>query len=198
MNHLAHAWLAGPDPAHVVGSLLGDFWRGAPDPAWPRALADGVRLHRHIDTYTDSHGAVVGARALFEPPYRRYAGILLDVWFDHLLARDFERLAGVPLRAFADRTYATLAGLDPSLPAPFLLFVDRLAGNDGLVAYVERDNLWFVFERIAARLARENPVALSVPVLEALERPLERAFAALWPELERFAAAERERLQAAA
>ena len=60
-----------------------DFWRGAPDPAWPAALAAGVRLHRRVDVHTDAHPAVRAARALFVPPLRRYAGIALDVWFDH-------------------------------------------------------------------------------------------------------------------
>ena len=194
MNHLAHAWLAGDDAALITGGLLGDFWRGAPDPAWPRALGAGVVLHRRIDVFTDAHAAVAAARALFDPPYRRYAGILLDVWFDHLLARDFERWTGTPLRPFVERVYATLGALDATLPAPFLMFAHRTAANDGLAAYADREHLWFVFEHIAARLSRANPVATAVPALEALERPIERAFATLWPDLVAFVTRERKRL----
>lgn len=106
MDHLAHVVLAGRNPLAVTGALLGDFWRGALDPAWPAALAAGVRLHRRIDTWTDGHPAVLEARAGFDPGFRRYAGIALDVWFDHLLANDFERRAGETLAVVEDRVRA--------------------------------------------------------------------------------------------
>ena len=194
MNHLAHTVLAGPDPLLIAGGLLGDFWRGAPDPAWPRALAAGVLLHRRIDSLADAHPASLAARRRFEPPFRRYAGILLDVWFDHLLACSFERLCGTTLREHVERVYAILRSDEPHWPAPFRLFAARLVPRDGLARYLEREHVESVLERISARLQRENPVGLALPVLESLEGPLGRDFEALWPELARAAAAERTRL----
>jgi|SRR5436190_20154825 len=194
MNHLAHTVLAGPEPMFVTGGLLGDFWRGAPDPAWPRALAIGVQLHRRIDTLADTQPRVVEARRRFEPPFRRYAGILLDVWFDHLLARSFERLCDTSLREHVERVYAILRSDEPYWPAPFRLFAARLVPRDGLARYLEREHVEAVLERISERLQRDNPVALALPVLESLEGPLERDFEALWPELAGAAASERERL----
>jgi acyl carrier protein phosphodiesterase len=183
MNHLAHAWLAGDAPALRIGSLLGDFWRGAPDPGWPPGVAEGVRLHRRVDAFTDAHPAVVAARSRFEPPFRRYAGILLDVWFDHLLAGSFEARTGHPLRGFADSVYASLAGAPPQLPAAFRLFAARAAQFDVLAGYAERERLDVVFARLSERLSRANPIAHALPVLESLEQPLARAFDALWVDL---------------
>jgi acyl carrier protein phosphodiesterase len=183
MNHLAHAWLAGDHEALLIGSLLGDFWRGAPDPQWPAEIADGLRLHRHVDSFTDAHPAVVAARRLFDPPFRRYAGILLDVWFDHLLAADFERRCGRPLRDFADQVYAGLRGAEPGLPVSFHLFAARAAQYDLLVAYADREGLDPVFARLSEHLSRANPVAHALPVLESLEGPLARGFDALWRDL---------------
>lgn len=194
MDHLAHFVLAGDDDAMIVGGLLGDFWRGAPDPAWPPALAAGVRLHRRVDVHTDAHASVRAVRAQFAPPLRRYAGIVLDVWFDHLLAREFARHTGASLRQFADRVHTALVGDGQTLPLGYRAFVARLIRNDTLVAYVDRDTLQRVFAAISQRLARDNPVAEALPVLEALEAPLQRAFEALWPDLVAFAAAERRRL----
>ncbi len=185
MNHLAHAWLAGDHEALLIGSLLGDFWRGAPDPQWPAGITDGVRLHRYVDSFTDAHPAVVAARGLFEAPFRRYAGILLDVWFDHLLAADFERRCGRPLRDFADHVYANLRRADPRLPVSFHLFAARAAQYDLLVGYADREALDPVFARLSERLSRANPVAHALPVLESLEAPLARAFDALWVDLVR-------------
>ncbi|MFN7551942.1 MAG: ACP phosphodiesterase [Pseudomonadota bacterium] len=183
MNHLAHAWLSGDHPALRIGSLLGDFWRGAPDPGWPEGVAAGVRLHRRIDGFTDAHPAVAAARTLFEPPFRRYAGILLDIWFDHRLAATFEACTGRSLRAFADEIYATLADAPDGLPAPFRLFAARAARFDVLAGYAERERLEAVFMHLSERLSRANPVAHALPLLESLERPLERAFECLWVDL---------------
>ena len=194
MNHLAHTVLAGPDPLLVAGGLLGDFWRGAPDPAWPRALVAGVLLHRRIDSLGDGLERMREARRRFDPPFRRYAGILLDVWFDHLLACSFERLCGTTLREHVERVYAILRNDDAHWPAPFRLYAARLVPRDGLARYLERGYVETVLERISERLQRDNPVALALPVLEALEAPLGRDFEALWPDLARLAEAERERL----
>jgi acyl carrier protein phosphodiesterase len=197
MNHLAHTLLAGPDPLHVAGGLLGDFWRGRPDPAWPQALSAGVILHRRIDSSADAHPLMQRARRRFDPPFRRYAGIMLDVWFDHLLACDFERLAGLPLREHVERVYEILRNDDPHWPAPFRLFAGRLVPRDGLAVYTERDHVGFVLEHIGERLQRENPMALALPALEAVAAPLARDFEALWPELVERAAEERAQLEAA-
>lgn len=192
MNHLAHLWLAGRDDGMMTGAILADHSRGAIDPAWPRGVADGVRLHRRIDGWTDAHALQADARALFEPPLRRYAGIVLDVWFDHLLARDFEALTGHPLRAFCDEAYATLlAGDTPDLPPAHHGFVTRLARHDGLFAYTDVDHLDGVYAHIGRRLARANPMASALPVVVALERPLSRIFAAFWPALVAYADATR-------
>ena len=183
MNHLAHAVLARDDPQLIVGGLLGDFWRGALDPAWPAALARGVRLHRRTDTVTDAHPAVVAARARFEPPLRRYAGILIDVWFDHVLARDFERFEGEPLAARVGKIDAALAWVPESAPHAYALFAARTRARGTLARYAEADFVEEVYELISARLSHPNPVAHAYPAVAALDAPLSRAFEALWPEL---------------
>ena len=183
MNHLAHAVLSGDDDARIVGGLLGDFWRGAPDPAWPAELALGVRLHRRIDVTTDSHPAVREARARFDSPLRRYAGIVLDVWFDHLLTRDFERLVGVPFDAALARIERALAIPLDGLPPPFEIFLERTRRHRTLAQYGELDFVEQVYESISRRLSRDNPVACALPAIFPLERELARAFDALWPDL---------------
>lgn len=193
MNHLAHTALAGPEALDRVGSLLGDFWRGALDPAWPPQLAAGVRLHRRVDAWTDSDAALAETRALFDAPYRRYAGILLDVYFDHLLALDFERHVGVGLDQHVESVYAALRADDATWPAPFRLYASRLVSSDGLRAYRRPEYLGFVLGRISERLQRDNPLAQALPVLEALARPLARSFEQMFPRLLAFAVAEQGR-----
>ncbi len=183
MDHLAHVVLAGRNPLAVTGALLGDFWRGAPDPTWPAALAAGVRLHRRIDAWTDRHPAVAEARAGFDRGFRRYAGIALDVWFDHLLANDFERRTGEPLAAVEARLRASLARAPTDLPVPFRVHVARMLAGPGLGAIARREVVDATLARIGARLSRPNPLPHALPLLEAMAPALDRAFARLWPEL---------------
>jgi acyl carrier protein phosphodiesterase len=194
MNLLAHALSASPDAEVMLGSLIGDFVRGRIDPALPPKVRAGIALHRAIDAYTDSHADVAAARALFAPPFRRYAGILLDVWFDHLLARQWARFGEGDLDAFSDRV-RDLLRIDAELVP------ERMRG---FVAYLEANNLPAEYRDIAMigqalsgmsrRLKRANPLGEALPVLAAMHAPLQQCFDAFFPDLRNFADVERIRL----
>jgi acyl carrier protein phosphodiesterase len=194
MNLLAHALLASPDAEVMFGSLIGDFVRGRIDAALPWKVRAGVALHRAIDAYTDSHAEVAAARALFAPPFRRYAGILLDVWFDHLLALQWTRFGEGDLDAFSERVRALLRIDSELVPERMRGFVAYLAANDLPAAYRDIAMIGQALGGISRRLKRANPLGESLPVLAALHAPLQRCFDAFFPELRNFADVERIRL----
>ncbi|MCI0749784.1 MAG: ACP phosphodiesterase [Nevskiales bacterium] len=103
MNFLAHLWLAEQAGVPLAGAILGDRLHGPLPRQLPCDLALSVRLHRRIDAETDRHPHVQTARAHFAPGARRYAGILLDLIFDHALALDWSRYSREPLADFAHR-----------------------------------------------------------------------------------------------
>jgi len=183
LNHLAHALLAGANDEMLLGSLLGDFWRGAPDPGWPAGVRDGVVLHRKIDTYTDGHPDVIAARALFQSPWRRYAGILIDVYFDHVLACDWARYSNESLQAFSAHTAELLGRHAAWLPADLNRFAHyfRLHGLFG--AYAQRSTIEQVLAGISGRLRHVNPLGDAGPVLWARADALDEAFARFFPNL---------------
>jgi len=198
MNLLAHALLAGDDDDVRFGSVIGDFVRGAIDPALPDGVRDGIALHRAVDAYTDAHAEVVAARMLFDAPYRRYAGILLDVWFDHLLARDWARHADGSLHAFSAEVQRLLLARAGELPPRMRGFADYLQRNDLPEAYRERAMIGAVLHGLSQRLSRDNPLAQALPLIEALAAPIQRHFDAFFPDLRAHAQRERQRLGAAA
>lgn len=196
MNHLAHAHLAGADDAVLLGGLLGDFWRGAPDPAWPPGVRAGVVLHRKIDVYTDSHPYVAAARALFAPPLRRYAGILLDVYFDHALAANWPRHAPDPLAGLSARVDGLLQTHRAWLPERLNRFAGYFRHAGLFEAYAERPVIARVLAGIGQRLKHDNPLASAGPALWQREAELNAAFARFFPELEAYARELRARLAA--
>ncbi|SEO41432.1 Acyl carrier protein phosphodiesterase [Luteibacter sp. UNC138MFCol5.1] len=188
MNVLAHALLAGDDPALRLGGVMGDFVHGTPDLALPARVRDGIYLHRAIDVFTDSHPAVRAARERMQPPFRRYAGILLDVWFDHLLANDFPSWSDTPLDVFSNGLRAELRAAEAILPDGLKRFLAYMDMHDLPAGYARLDRIEGAFAGISRRLSRANPVADGVPVLLADAEALRGTFAEFFPALRRFAA----------
>ena len=194
MNLLAHALLASPDAELMLGSLIGDFVRGRIDPALPPKVRAGIALHRAVDGYTDAHERVAAARTLFVPPFRRYAGILLDMWFDHLLARQWARFGEGDLDAFSDRVRSLLridAGLVPERMRGFVAYLEA---NDLPAEYRDIAMIGQALRGMSRRLKRVNPLGEALPVLAALHAPLQQCFDAFFPDLRNFADVERIRL----
>lgn len=197
MNHLAHALLAdGADTEFALGSALGDFVRGPPDPAWAAARRAGLRFHRAIDRFTDTHREVIAARALFASPLRRYAGILVDVWFDHLLARQWPACAtlsvdGESLSGFSRRWLALLDAHTDALPGRMRDFLAYIHVHDLPAGYREEAVIDEVLRGIGRRLSRPNPLHAALPALRERAAPLRRHFDAFFPGLVQYARRER-------
>ncbi|AOY01967.1 ACP phosphodiesterase [Jeongeupia sp. USM3] len=160
MNYLAHALLAGPAPADRAGGVAGDFVKGLLPGALPADLAAGVALHREIDAYADLHPAFAASRARVSPLRRRYGGIMVDLFYDHLLATHWALFSpDVALPQFTARLYAELAA-QPALPAAFASVLPKMAQTDWLASYRDVGNVALALDRMAAyRIRRDNPLA---------------------------------------
>jgi acyl carrier protein phosphodiesterase len=189
MNYLAHLHLGGDAPAQLLGSLYGDFVKGPLAGQWPADIEAAIRLHRRIDVFTDSHPLQVQARQRFPAERRRYAGILLDIFFDHCLARNWADYAAEPLQYFTGRVYQVLK-VEPRLPERLALIVPRMAAQDWLGSYREFAVLEQVVAGIDRRLSRPGLLAGSMAELERLYQPLLEDFRQFYPELQGFVARE--------
>src|SRR5471030_909361 len=92
MNYLAHLHLASLADSSLLGNLMADFVRGDPDGQYSAEIVSGIRMHRRVDTLTDSLPEVKIARGYFRAEFRRVAPITLDVVWDHFLSRHWETL----------------------------------------------------------------------------------------------------------
>ena len=189
MNYLAHLHLGGDAPAQLLGSLYGDFVKGPLNGRWPAQIEAAIRLHRRIDAFTDSHPLQARARARFPLERRRMAGMLLDLFFDHCLARDWQAYATLPLERFTGRVYQVLAA-EPELPGRLALMAPRMAAQDWLGSYREFAVLEQVIAGMQRRLSRPQLLDGSLSELERLYEPLSEDFRAFYPQLMAFAAAE--------
>ena len=187
MNFLAHSLLGNNNWGLEVGGIMGDFVHGKPDPALPADLRRGILLHRAVDSYTDQHPQVLAAKALFMPPWRRYAGIMLDVWFDYYLAREFETWSALPLDTFSQRLQQRLDSCDMWLSPGLRRFAGWMRQHDAPASYQYTSVIDAVFDGISARLSRSNPLADALPVLLAQDALLKQHFDVFFPQLVTFA-----------
>lgn len=188
MNHLAHALLAGDDDATRLGGMLGDFVHGRPDPALPAGVIAGIALHRSIDSFTDTHPEVLAAKALLQPPYRRYAGILVDIWFDYCLGRDFARWSEIPLERFSNDVRALMHRHPALLPPRLQDFLQYMDAHDLPAGYRNPAMIEQALVGVGQRLSRANPLASAMAPLRALDEPLQQHFEVFFPQLVTFAA----------
>jgi acyl carrier protein phosphodiesterase len=193
MNYLAHALLSGPEPEWVVGGFLGDHVRGDAWKNYPGEVARGIVLHRRIDSFTDRHPAFANGRSRILPPFRRYSGILLDLYFDHLLACRWARYSTTPLPQFAQSCYTLLGQYRSTLPASLQRFSSYLQQHDLLVNYADTQYLEMVLGGVSSRLKRTNPVADALPELTRNASGLADDFEQLMDDLKSFASAEWQR-----
>lgn len=184
MNYLAHTWLARHSDKALLGGLLGDFVHGQVALMdWPTEVAQEILLHRRIDRYTDTHPAVTEVRAAFGD-LRRYAGIVLDVYFDHLLARDWSRWNDIPLTEFTARVYRVLEEHHAQLPPRLQRIAPRMAAEDWLGSYRHRDSVDGAIRGISTRLTRNgDKLRACLPVMRKVEPEAEAAFSVFFPAL---------------
>lgn len=191
MNHLAHFALAGEEEALVIGALLGDYVKGPLAGRLPARVEAGVRLHRRIDGFTDSHPVTSALRSLFGPGERRLAGVLLDLYFDHLLVLHWRRFHDTALSAFSSAVYGTLERNLAALPGEAHPFVRRMIDVDLLVRYGEVSVMEAALERIALRLERRAAMCAAIATAHRYREELEDGFLEFFPELVDFSARER-------
>ena len=190
MNYLAHLYLSDGSTEALVGGLLGDFVKGPLTPGrYPPQMLAAIRLHRRVDSFVDNHPAVMRSRARFAPGFRRYAGILLDLFHDHFLARDWHEHADEPLARFSDRAYRAFDHHHELLPPRARQVTRAMAYDDWLGSYGDPEGIRRALQGLSRRLSRANPMAAGHAELARDYIAIEADFRDLLPAVRAFAGA---------
>ncbi len=183
MNFLAHFHLAWPGEGLLAGALEGDFHKGPIGPHFAPDLAQGIRLHRAIDAFTDSHPQIVALRKQFPASLRRYAGILIDLSFDHYLSLYWDRYSELELRAFTAGVHLALENRSMQLSSGSLKMLQALRKHDLLNRYHDWGLVTASAQRVGERFKRGNPLLDVERGLNPIKEDLEQAFSAFYPDL---------------
>lgn len=149
MNYLAHLYLSGDSDSVKVGNFIADHVKGKKYLSYPEEVQTGILLHRQIDTFTDNHPLVKECSELLRPVYRKYSGIIIDLYFDHFLASKWNEYSEVQLRYFTKHVHAILLRNYFILPSQIRQFLPFLIQNKRLQSYAEIDGITKAIEIMA-------------------------------------------------
>jgi acyl carrier protein phosphodiesterase len=154
MNFLAHLYLSGNDPEVMVGNFIGDFVKGRNLlQQFSTPIVKGIELHRSIDEFTDKHAVVKQSKDRLRATYRHYAGVIVDVFYDHYLAKYWNMYHDQLLPDYAAYAYTTIGDHDYMLPAGVKQMLPYMIRGNWLVHYARIEGI----NRALTGMARRTP-----------------------------------------
>jgi acyl carrier protein phosphodiesterase len=187
MNFLAHLYLSGESPQIKTGNFIGDFVKGKnlTDRFEPE-IAKGIALHREIDWFTDRHLVVKQSKDRLREKYRHYSGVIVDIFYDHFLAKHWDRYSAQVLPDFADDCYALLQKQSGTLPEEVNFLLPYMIKGNWLVNYSRLEGIQKALSGMARRTRFESKMEQSVADLENHYEDFHKEFELFFPELVEF------------
>jgi acyl carrier protein phosphodiesterase len=171
VNWLAHVFLSEPNVEFQLGNLLADVVRGEQRAAMSAEFVRGALCHKAIDAFTDAHPVVKRSRARVSSTHRRFSGVLVDVFYDYCLARDWERYSSLSLHDYTAAFYRGAEASAIELPAGAQTMLERIIRNDLLSSYARAEGVERALKRISTYLESRwhKPFALDRGVRDLLD-----------------------------
>jgi len=183
MNWLAHIHLSGDSPATRVGNLIPDLVRGSELAGISEQFADGIRLHRLIDSYTDGHPVFRRSVARIDGPLRRYASILVDLFYDHFLACEWSSYSATPLADVVGDFHRSIDSFRTVLPGPVYERLANIRDGGYLLSYSTEHGIAEALLRVSSRLRRPVDLVAGVDHLRAHHELFAADFRDFYPQL---------------
>ena len=185
MNHFAHLVLSQPTLESTVGNLLGDFARGIDLDRLPCAVLAGLHNHRAVDRFTDAHPRINQMKRAFSPERRRFAGIALDIYFDHLLIQHWQRFEQRNLESLISEFYQRMSAARDLMPHENMRRVTgRMVEYDWFGSYRDIDAVAESLDRVAARIRFSNRFANAIEDLQRNHEQIRDGFFEFYPQLQ--------------
>ena len=188
MNLLAHAHLSFNQPNILVGNMISDFVKGKKQFDYPAAVQIGIKLHRAIDNFTDTHEATRQIKLFFKPQYRLYAGAFTDVVYDHFLANDTTLFTNDEnLKQFTDIVYKTLEANFALLPQTFKNMLPFMIQQNWLYNYKYKEGIKKSFGGLVKRSRYLTESDIAFKIFNEQYKVIKSFYSIFYPDLKKFA-----------
>ncbi len=186
MNYLAHVFLSGDNEEIVIGNFIGDYVKGINFRKYSDSIKKGILLHRDIDVFTDRNKIVRKSKSLLQNKYGKYAGIIIDIFYDHFLAKNWDKFSSLPLKDFTENLHKILNKYFEILPEKVKQFVPSFIDNNWIKYYQYVGGIEKVLKRMSSITTLPDETSYAINILKSDYRELECDFLNYFPELTRY------------
>ena len=183
MNFLAHIYLSNNDSEVAIGNFISDSIRGKKYKDYPEAIQVGILLHREIDTFTDAHKIVRQSTKRLHENYGHYAGVIVDILYDHFLAKNWHQYSDMPLADFIEDFYDNLEAHFDILPKRVKQLMPYMIGDNWLLSYKDISGIQKVLEGMNRRTKNRSKMNLAIKELKEFYDEFEQEFTLFFAEL---------------
>jgi acyl carrier protein phosphodiesterase len=190
MNYLAHIYLSGNNKEIAIGNFISDSVRGNKYKSFPKEIQKGILLHREIDTFTDAHEIFRKSTKRLHKNYGHYSGVIVDIFYDHFLAKNWENYSDIPLEEFTTSFYKVLDANFDILPQRVQHLMPYLVKDNWLLNYASIEGISRVLQGMSRRTKYNSNMNLATRELKKYNDLFENEFRLFFKELIEFSNAK--------
>ena len=183
MNFLAHIYLSGEDEGVTIGNFIADGVKGKRYQKYPQQIQKGILLHRAIDSYTDAHPTVRQSTRRLHENYGHYSGVIVDILYDHYLAKNWIDYHDVPLEEYVDNFYGILRNSYEVLPTRIRRMMPYMISDNWLLNYKTVKGIGRILNQMNVRTKGVSKMNFAVMELEEFYSEFEEEFTSFFAEL---------------
>jgi acyl carrier protein phosphodiesterase len=187
LNFLAHTYLSGNDDDLKIGNFLGDFVKGRLNKIshaqYAKGVVNGMSLHREIDFFTDSHPIVRQSIDRLQPKYHKFSGIVVDMFYDHVLAKNFQQYSEITLSEYSQAFYQLLEKRKDEIPDAMERMVNSMVKRNWFLSYETYEGIEWALTGISKRLSFKSDIENATEDLRRDYDLYEAEFRMFFPEL---------------
>ena len=184
MNFLAHLYLSGDNTEVLIGNFIGDFVKGLQIEQYSVGMQKGIRLHRSIDSFTDSHEIVLQSKIRLREKFRHYAPVIVDVFYDHFLAKDWASFSKIPLKEYTENFYNLMNTYVGTIPRGVTHMFGFMSRDNWLYNYQFIEGIDRVLTGMSKRTKYENRMDEASLALKTHYQDFQKEFDLFFPELQ--------------
>ena len=183
MNFLAHIYLSGDDEGITIGNFISDGIKGKSYLKYPANIQKGILLHREIDTFTDAHPVVRKSTARLHKNYGHYSGVIVDIIYDHFLAKNWKQYHDTPLDVYVESFYQLLRDNYTILPLRIKRMMPYMISDNWLLNYASIQGISTILTQMNVRTKNRSRMNMAVMELDEYYEDFEQEFTAFFDEL---------------
>ena len=186
MNFLAHLYLSQNNTNIMIGNFIADHIRGNHYQGFSKEIQQGIFLHREIDTFTDAHTIVRKSKRRLHKRYRHYDGVIIDIFYDYFLAKNWANYSVIPLDVYTKSIYVLFDKIALELPKKSQKFIAYMIEYNILNNYQFKEGIAQVLNGMNHRTKGKSQMNLAIEDLNNLEVELQEDFTLFFNDLIEF------------